>query len=588
MKHSKSHGSTLSAHYIIYKIISNLSNLVLLHILIMLVSSIFFAVKTITLQKLLDNIAGTSQSKNFTYVCIWAIVLLIVQLSCELFNGLSVYFQNTIKSKLEEGLFIELHKKVARISPAQFEDPQILDRLSSAKIGIQRASAVYESCVSICSFYIPYFIVMALYLYSFRPLLSISVICLAFPLLIAQHLKKKQQKIFVDSSAPINREMEYYMRELTSGTHSLEMRQQGSFTFFFNKFKSSLQLFCKLRWNSIKKVLCFELGLQTISLIGYIGVFLLLVISVIQGYVSVAAFATIVYAINTMVGFMEDGICGSINNIAESLAYVEAFENCFSLPEKNTTPSVVTLNQAIEIHNVSFTYPNRKTPSVMDISFEITPGETIAIVGENGAGKTTLVRLLIGELIPDIGEICYDDISTSYTNPSCFHQITSCVYQDYCKYKFTLKKNITVSDIGKPLDMPAVEKSLRDSGFSLDTVPVDTILSRDFGGIELSGGQWQRVAIARGIYRNHQLIVLDEPTASIDPIIESEVYSHFATMSKGKTTILVTHRLAAAKIADKILVMAHGKIVECGSHAELMNLNGVYAQLYTEQAKWYA
>jgi ATP-binding cassette subfamily B protein len=218
----------------------------------------------------------------------------------------------------------------------------------------------------------------------------------------------------------------------------------------------------------------------------------------------------------------------------------------------------------------------------------INPGETVAIVGENGAGKSTLVRLLIGLYTPDEGRVYLHGVDTANAGLDTLSDGVSGVFQKYQRYQMILAENVSVSQVDKS---ESIDKAIKQAGieFNENNFPKgkDTMLSREFNGIDVSGGEWQRIAIARGLYRSYDLIVLDEPTASIDPIEESRIYRNFIDISKGKTAILVTHRLSSVKIADRVIVMDSGKIVDMGLHSELLARNGLYAKMYNSQAAWY-
>jgi ATP-binding cassette subfamily B protein len=226
---------------------------------------------------------------------------------------------------------------------------------------------------------------------------------------------------------------------------------------------------------------------------------------------------------------------------------------------------------------------------VDNVSIEIKPGETIAVVGENGAGKTTLVRLLTGLYTPTSGKITLNGMKTSEVNNKSLFDGISGVFQNFQRYKMTLGENIKISDF---FNFYQTDLVLSESGVDFEnnnTFPNEknTMLSREFDGIDLSGGEWQRVAIARGLYRRHNIIVLDEPTAAIDPIEESRIYRKFVEISKEKTAIIVTHRLGSTKIADRVIVMDKGKIINIGSHDELMQNCKLYSEMFNAQAVWY-
>lgn len=222
------------------------------------------------------------------------------------------------------------------------------------------------------------------------------------------------------------------------------------------------------------------------------------------------------------------------------------------------------------------------------INLTIHPNETLAIVGQNGSGKTTLCRLIMGLYEASEGEVTCGDIPVKQLN----YENTSAVFQNYCRYKWTVQENLIISQMSKPTSDAMLMNSCEEAGVILKdesfTDGLNTMLGRDFDGIELSGGQWQRIAIARGLYRTSDLIILDEPTAAIDPLEETRLYNDFAKLCDAKTAIIVTHRLGSAKIADRIIVMKDGGIVQDGTHSQLIHMDGEYKNMYESQEKWYS
>jgi len=226
------------------------------------------------------------------------------------------------------------------------------------------------------------------------------------------------------------------------------------------------------------------------------------------------------------------------------------------------------------------------------VSFDIKPKETVAIVGENGSGKSTLIKLITGYYKPSEGEVKLNGNDTRDTSFPSVAKRLSAVFQRYPHYAMTLRENLAIGDISKEPTDEALRKACAMSGFSPEEkwLPngFDTMLSREFDdGVGLSGGQIQRIAIARAFYRNSSIIILDEPTAAIDPIEEARIYGRFAELSKDRTSFIVTHRLASVKIADRIIMMKEGKAVEMGTHDELMALDGEYKRMYDSQRQWY-
>jgi ATP-binding cassette subfamily B protein len=280
-----------------------------------------------------------------------------------------------------------------------------------------------------------------------------------------------------------------------------------------------------------------------------------------------------------------------LRTIAQNLGTIQNFLNFLDIKTREGKDMRLSENADIHIKNVSFAYPNTETNAVDNVSFTIKNRETIAIVGENGSGKSTLIRLITGLYLPDRGDIVIGDINTKDVAMETLFYKNSAVFQKYQRYQLTLKDNIQISETDRNTDDMRLDKTTEMAGFNKNdesfTDGYDTMLSREFDGVDLSGGQWQRVAIARGFYRVHDMIILDEPTAAIDPFEETKIYNRFANISKGKTAIIVTHRLGSVKLADRILVMEKGRLVEIGTHDELIKGNGEYARLYKAQEQWY-
>lgn len=243
----------------------------------------------------------------------------------------------------------------------------------------------------------------------------------------------------------------------------------------------------------------------------------------------------------------------------------------------------------IRFENVSFTYPGGGE-ALKGVSLTLRPGEKLAVVGENGAGKTTLVKLLLRFYDPTEGQISVGECDLRDLEPKAWRRKIAALFQNFGRYWFTLAENVAFAEAGKPEARDRVAESLRKAGAEgllEKTGGWDRELGKPLGGAELSGGEWQRVALARALFKDAEILILDEPTASLDPLMEYEVYKHFAEMARGKTVLFITHRLGSVRMADRILVLDRGRIVEEGSHEELLVKNGLYARLWRAQAEQY-
>ena len=250
------------------------------------------------------------------------------------------------------------------------------------------------------------------------------------------------------------------------------------------------------------------------------------------------------------------------------------------------------LRVGIRLENVSFTYPGGERPALTNLKLTIRPGERVALVGENGAGKTTLIKLLLGLYRPTAGRIVVDGVDLNELAPDDWYRRFGTVFQDFVRYETTVRENIIFGWLEGRDDTQALAATVARSGADevVAALPdgLDTRLGKEFhAGVDLSVGQWQKLAIARAYFRPADILILDEPASALDAKAEAAVYEHFARMAEANTVLLISHRLGSCRIADRILVLREGALVEQGTHAELLAADGEYAALYRLQAAWY-
>lgn len=261
------------------------------------------------------------------------------------------------------------------------------------------------------------------------------------------------------------------------------------------------------------------------------------------------------------------------------------FADLMALPSEGEEGEAVGGIDVIEAKGLKYRYPLTDRYVLNGVNITIRKGEKIAFVGENGMGKTTFVKLITGTLSPSEGELAINGIAAGEVNSASRYDALSAVVQDAGRYVFTVGDNVYLGDTLRERDEAAIDGALAFSGFS--DGEKDALLGKDIGGTELSGGQWQKLAIARAAYRGRDFVILDEPTSNLDPLAETEVFKKYIELSEDKTVIFVTHRISIASLADRIVVFANGVIAQDGTHDELIAQNGEYSRLYNEQAKWY-
>lgn len=541
-----------------------------------------FAILVIVTQKFFDGIvqyiSGNSSEKQILFL---ASLVIGVQIMSQLLNGFVNFYAEVVQEKSYGKLCVILQKKLEKVSPLEFEKNDFLDNINKAEQGARGTCEMVDIINSIFTFYIPYFGVMGIYMYQLHGILVTALLCVFVPVFVSNFVHVYFGSKTENEIAPYRRESVSYQDTLLGLECFKETRVLGATKYFLDKYNLSITRLNRFTWHNKKKETIIELCLNIFSFLSYGGVLAFLVYCCIKDIISVGAFAAVFSSIDVMFYLMEEIFKDSMGDVSQKIGMVNNFLKLlqFQAVERKSVP---VLSGGIELKNVLFQYPEADKPCLKNISLKVNENELVAIVGENGSGKTTLSKIMIGLYTPNDGEIY---ISGRKLEPvsEVIYEDTSVVFQDFNKYKLLLGENITISDLKSKKSyikaLHSVDEDLR--------IKDDVILSRDFEGIDLSGGQWQKVALARGIYRNRKILLLDEPTAAIDPIQENDLYDCFIEIAKGKTCIIVTHRLGLARIADRIVVLKNGEIIENGTHDQLLHSKGQYYKMWNAQARWY-
>lgn len=303
------------------------------------------------------------------------------------------------------------------------------------------------------------------------------------------------------------------------------------------------------------------------------------------GKLSLGALGAVLSLVSTLVNDIKElltGFAGFMMKKNEAAQFFDLME----MPEKNDDGKDCGAIHTIEVKGLKYRYPLTDRYVLNGIDLSIHRGEKVAFVGGNGMGKTTFIKLITGTLSPSDGELLINGIPVESISPVRHYDRISTVVQDPARYAtFTIADSVFFGDIVKPRNEDIILTALSFAG--LDDMDKDILLGKDIGGTELSGGQWQNLAIARAAYRGRNFIILDEPTSNLDPLAETEVFKKYIELAEDKTVFFVTHRISVASLADRIVVFSDGQIVQDGSHDELISCESEYARLYKEQAKWY-
>lgn len=477
------------------------------------------------------------------------------------------------------------HNRTSDMKPIEFEASTNIDELKKASLGSEDAPSGIRAIVQILFLDIPYILSLLIYLVNINPMLVLVIVLIFIPTFLLERIRVKQSFAFEEKMGNRRRKTEYFEKCIVSREYFKETLLNGSFKYFHRLFTESNKEFSKEFVFTKKHILKSSVFMKLLNAIGFLSVLMLLVYFVYSRVISLGLFAAIYYSISqitTMLRRAIEDMGTALVGISNTSFLIRLLDDNCDLGKDADIPK----NQDIQLRDVSFAYPNASRNALKNINLTIKAGTSLAIVGENGSGKSTLTKVIMGLYDPTKGEVVYGDKPLHpYSKASRFKGI-SAVFQDFIKYKLSVEDNIKISNITSEL---TTEKVLDKVDINLPELNIksNTILSREFGGQDLSGGEWQRIAIARGLYRPHDIIVLDEPTAAIDPIEEANVFESFKRISVGKTCVFVTHRLGSSKIADRIIVMDKGEIVEEGTHLELLNMKGRYYELLQSQAQWY-
>lgn len=555
----------------------------------LIISSLFMSVlgfiEIITIEALFDSAVSVANGAELEFIYKPMLALLCILALYPIGEWLEYLARGYFWRRGSGHMKFLHHGRINRMKAIEFEDSNNIDELEKARLGSEDAPDGLRVIIQVLFLYLPYTLSLLAYLISIKPMLAVVIVLIFIPTLLLEIIRMRKNFDFEDKIANQRRKINYFESCMVSREYFKETLLNGSFQHFYGLFLKSNKEFSKTFIAVKKLMLKKSVFLKLINAAGFLSVLALLISYVYTGYISIGLFAAIYYSISKIAAMFKraiDDIGEALVGISNTSFLVRLLNDDDSLSKKNE----ISKAQDISLRNVCFTYPNAKEQTLKNINLTIKSRTSLAIVGENGSGKSTLTKIIMGLYQPTQGTVTYGNESLNHSSDISRFTGTSAVFQDFIKYKLSLEDNIKISDItSKYTTENALEKV--DINLSDLNINLDTTLSREFGGQNLSGGEWQRVAIARGLYRPHDLIILDEPTAAIDPIEEANVFDSFKRISVDKTCIFVTHRLGSTQIADRIIVMEKGCILEEGTHKELMKLKGRYHQLLKSQAQWY-
>jgi ATP-binding cassette subfamily B protein len=491
---------------------------------------------------------------------------------------------------------VQVMEKAATLDLTTYENPVFYDRLERARVQATDRLAMIQQMGLLLQQLLQTIVWSAILVYR-SPWLILLLIAGVVPSFLGEthfaflgYAKNFRQ-------TPIKRQLDYLRQVGGSKEAAKELKLFNLSSYLTDRFKRlSRTIYDEDVALSRRKLLWGGL-LTLVTVCGYYGAYVFAVFEAVTGsYATIGVFTVITVAIQqAQTNFQQafstaSGMADQALFLTDLIAFFEMKPTVVSKP--NGLPMPRPIRQGFEFRNVSFAYPGTERRVLKNFNFVLKPGERIALIGENGQGKTTVVKLITRLYDPTEGEILLDGVDLREYDLNELHKEMGVIFQDFMRYEMTARENIAVGHVEVEHTeadiVVAAEKSLAASVVAKLGNGYDQMLGRRFEtGVDLSGGEWQRIALARAYLRDAQLLILDEPTAALDAKSELEVFERFAELTTSKMALLISHRFSTVRMADRIVVLAGGQLVEEGDHAKLMALGGRYAEMFEMQAASY-
>lgn len=482
----------------------------------------------------------------------------------------------------------KMFEKYAAISPEYYEVPKINDHMDQVFKFVSDPWAGLNTKVMMNGYIVIAkaisVVAIAASLYIFNPWLCLAVLVAPIPTVWSLTIGQKLQFKFIKDNVKLARKAEYFQNVMLSPAGK-ELKVLGLHNFFYQKWKAAADDYTLKEKKLIETQAILQIVNSLLLSLAMVSGSVFAIVLMAMGKLSLGALGAVLSLVSTLVNDTK-GLLVAAATVYMKKNEAAQFFDFMSLPEQKDVGETLRGFNVIEAKELSYRYPLTEKYILDDINITIGKGEKVAFVGENGMGKTTFVKLITGILSPSSGELRINDVSVEKINPIVWYNTISTVMQEAMQYlTFTLADNVFLGDTAKSRNDGDIDGALCFSG--LDGVDKASLLGKEIGGRDLSGGQWQKLSIARAAYRNKDFIILDEPTSNLDPLAETDIFKKYISLAEHKTVIFVTHRISVASLADRIVVFSKGKIVQDGTHSELIGKAGVYSRLYNEQAKWY-
>jgi len=525
----------------------------------------------------------------------WVLIELGLAVLSSLLNRAITLTDSLLGDLVNNDSSIQIIRHAATLDLFQFEDANFYDKLERARTQTSGRTALMSMVLSQAQDLITV-IFLAGGLIAFNPWLLVILVVAVIPSFVGESKFNQESYSLSRSWTPERREIDYLRYIGASNETAKEIKIFGLEDFISERFKTISDRYFLANQKLALKRAAWGALFSALGTLSYYAAYVFVIGQTIMGQITIGTLTFLAGAFSRMQGLLQ-GIVSRFSRIAETSLYLQDFFDFLELKpladnHDGGLPIPRPIQKGFVFENVGFRYPETDVWALRNLSFTLHPGEKLALVGENGAGKTTLVKLLAHLYEPSEGRILLDGVDLCDYNPEDLRRQIGVIFQDYVRFMFTAGENIAIGNIAEEKNLGRIQdsahKSLADDVIEPLPKKYEQMLGKRFaGGVELSGGQWQKIALARAYMREAQLIILDEPTASLDARAEHEVFVRFAELMKGKAAVLISHRFSTVRMADRILFLEHGQLLELGSHEELLAQGGKYAELFRLQAKGY-
>ena len=496
---------------------------------------------------------------------------------------------------------VELMHHSAKLDLEQFEDAEIYDKLERARRQTVNRIGLFTQLLGTIQDLIT-LATLSVALAVYVPWLLLLLLVAVLPSLLGETHFASLGYSLLYSWTPERRQLDYLRYIAASDVSAKELKLFGLSDFLVGRYdRLSREFYQANKALAVRRSLVSTL-LAAVGTLGYYGAYAVIIYLTVIGHRSPAGVFTIGVLTFLAGSFRQSRdliqrVLLSLSQIFEQSLYLDDLFSFLALeprirPVEGARPVPIPIGEGFRFEDVGFRYPGAEQWAVRGLHFTLAPGERLALVGENGAGKTTLVKLLARLYDPTEGRILLDGVDLREYDLLSLRRNVGVIFQDFVRYDFLVRENIAVGNIANLEDQAGIEsaagRSLADSVVRRLPGGYEQMLGRRFeGGVDLSGGEWQKVALARAYMRDAQLLILDEPTAALDARAEYEVFLRFSELTKGRMAVLISHRFSTVRMADRILVLRGGELVEQGTHEELLAVGGLYSELFQLQAAGY-